>query len=284
MKKQLLSLIAFVSISLAVSAQIGVVTVNPDLYEQRYSFGTNDATPTDTDPEPGVTYINILRDVDYTKTAIAQPNFNGTYEQFNNATTEGQSYLELTLQSTADINAEMFFEVRQREGSSPKVTITVDGVATVFDNLDANSQYYDATSTTTFKPWLLPIATTFTNGTSKPIKIDVFSYGNPASTAANTFQIRVQNIRVRNTDVTLSTKDFIAKNGIQLYPNPATDRFELNSKINVNNVKIFSITGQLVKTLESVTNKYDISDLKSGLYLATIHTDSGSGTIKVIKQ
>ena len=277
MKKQLLSLIAFAFISLTVSAQ---VAVNPDIYEQRYIFGTSAVT---SDDPTTLTNISILRDVNYTKTAVAQPGFNGTYEGFNLANTANASFIDgLSLQSTADIpNAKLIVEARQRLGGIMTVTVTVDGTATVFSDLDENSSFYEG-GENAFKACLLPIENvSFTNGVAKTIKIDVLS---SIAGTGNLTQLRIFNVRVINNDVSLSTKDFIAENGIQLYPNPATDSFELNSKINVNNVQIFSITGQLVKTLESVTNRYDISDLKSGLYLATINTDSGSGSMKLIKQ
>jgi hypothetical protein len=73
-------------------------------------------------------------------------------------------------------------------------------------------------------------------------------------------------------------------NKINLYPNPVNNSFEINSgNQNIKNVKVYSINGRLLKSLNSAA-KYDISDLNSGLYLTVINTASGQKTIKLIKQ
>ena len=262
-------MITALSTSLTLSAQ-GIV--QSDVALQIFNVGN-------TAPTEG--YIRLIKDTDYTKTSTSGPKGNG-YEQFNGVTSPTEpNNIELTLQSTADMDATLVFEFRQRADNTMSVEITVGSTITKFENLNESSQYYVPTANV-FRSFLLPTgATSFTNGVTKNIKVDLLTSG--GSGESDQHQRRFYNVQVTNTAL-LSTNNFITKNEIKLYPNPSTDSFELNSKIDVNNVKIFNITGQLVKTLESVTNKYDISDLKSGLYLATINTNSGSGTVKLIKQ
>ncbi len=60
---------------------------------------------------------------------------------------------------------------------------------------------------------------------------------------------------------------------ISLYPNPAVNEInfdikKINSKIN--GIKIFDVTGKLIKEENTNTNKLDVSSLKKGIYLLTI--------------
>lgn len=57
-----------------------------------------------------------------------------------------------------------------------------------------------------------------------------------------------------------------------IFPNPATDAITVQSDMLISEIKIFSITGQLIKAVD-VNNQYssiDVSDLQTGLYLVTV--------------
>ncbi|MDW5290123.1 T9SS type A sorting domain-containing protein [Formosa sp. PL04] len=264
MKKQLLLMITAISMSLTLSAQ-GIV--EPNISEQIYDVGTT------------ATNIQLVKDTDYTKSGAGPTGTN--YEQFNATIAGVDSNIVLKLQSTADLNASLVFEFRQWAGNESNVSITVDGNTTDI-LLNPSSEYLTSSNgTLDFFLITLPGTLSFTSGVTEEI---TFALGDGNGGTNSLYRRRFYNVRLTNPDVVLSTNDFIAKKDIKVYPNPTTDRFKLNSKINVNNVKIFNLSGQLVKTLESATNNYDISDLKSGLYLANINTDSGSRTIKLIKE
>ena len=85
---------------------------------------------------------------------------------------------------------------------------------------------------------------------------------------------------------TLSTDDFELNNtSIIAYPNPVINSFQLKSS-NVNNietVKLYSITGKLLKTFSAEDN-YDISDLATGIYIANVKSESGSKIFKIVKK
>jgi len=85
-----------------------------------------------------------------------------------------------------------------------------------------------------------------------------------------------------NKTATLAIADFENSAKIQLFPNPASSYFTLNT--NVNKVQIYSITGQLVKsfgTNQSSDFHYVISDLNEGLYVVKVYGDDNM--IQILK-
>lgn len=71
-------------------------------------------------------------------------------------------------------------------------------------------------------------------------------------------------------EVQKSENDFI------LYPNPTNSRLyilPIDSKINIENVRIYSAIGTLIRTMKSINNLVDISGLEHGLYFLEIETN-----------
>jgi hypothetical protein len=74
--------------------------------------------------------------------------------------------------------------------------------------------------------------------------------------------------------------------GINLYPNPAKNYFQIsNRQNNTSRIEIFSITGEMVNSSQASDNSLiDISDLSSGLYFVKIHMrDQLTKYFKLIK-
>ncbi|MBU2525395.1 MAG: T9SS type A sorting domain-containing protein [Bacteroidetes bacterium] len=87
-------------------------------------------------------------------------------------------------------------------------------------------------------------------------------------------------------DFTLSLEDsFTEKNGISIFPNPATHSFELitSTKENVQGVEIYNLNGQQVYKTNQL-GAINISFLASGIYLVKVNTLSESKTLKLVKQ
>lgn len=63
---------------------------------------------------------------------------------------------------------------------------------------------------------------------------------------------------------------------IKVYPNPATDLLTISSEngSNIQNVKIYDLQGKLIKNVQSDYSKIDLSQIKSGLYIIQITTES----------
>lgn len=83
---------------------------------------------------------------------------------------------------------------------------------------------------------------------------------------------------------TLSNDDFTL-NKISFYPNPVKDVVTFSSALDIENVAVYNVSGQLVKVQKPVSGKVNVSNLQSGLYLFKVQLQSGeSETFKIIKQ
>jgi hypothetical protein len=74
--------------------------------------------------------------------------------------------------------------------------------------------------------------------------------------------------------------------GITLYPNPTNSSFTI-SGIEINStISIYSIIGELVKSIQSNENKttIDLSDYSNGIYFIKIKNSTGEAIQKIIKQ
>lgn len=96
---------------------------------------------------------------------------------------------------------------------------------------------------------------------------------------------------VTNTATTtiaaLSNQDFEFKNYFTLYPNPVSDRLNIDTKdtIEVSSINIYNTLGQLVLVIPNAQNvkTVDVSSLTSGNYFIKINSDKGTSNTKFIK-
>jgi len=87
-----------------------------------------------------------------------------------------------------------------------------------------------------------------------------------------------------NFDGTLSIPT-VELTGFSLYPNPANNYVNIKgSIIDLKQIDIFNINGQLVKTVTSKLDQIDISNLESAIYLVKLYSDTGSKTMKLVKR
>jgi len=68
-----------------------------------------------------------------------------------------------------------------------------------------------------------------------------------------------------------------------LYPNPTTGWVNIQSDIDIESLRLFTMDGRVVKT-ELNTNKLNISDLSIGVYFIVIETQKGTIRKKLVKQ
>lgn len=69
---------------------------------------------------------------------------------------------------------------------------------------------------------------------------------------------------------------------INVYPNPASNVLNISSKSTLENIEIFSLTGN--KVISSINNKIDISSLKEGMYTVNITSAEGNTVKRFIKR
>lgn len=85
-------------------------------------------------------------------------------------------------------------------------------------------------------------------------------------------------------DCSLSTEDFV-KNNFQLYPNPVTEMFTINSQQNIETINIYNLQGKLVKSYAQPQENYSVVELAKGIYLVEIQTFANQKEIlKLIKK
>jgi len=71
---------------------------------------------------------------------------------------------------------------------------------------------------------------------------------------------------------------------ISLYPNPAVDMLHVNTPSPIDQILIYNIQGQLVRTVKGDNHSISLGDLANGIYTLKIMTDKGVSVQKVVKQ
>lgn len=95
--------------------------------------------------------------------------------------------------------------------------------------------------------------------------------------------IDVDNVSV--VDASLLAVNDVAKNNaeVKVYPNPVKDILNINTDKNINSIEIFSLTGQLIKTIDNNTKQINVSDLKKGIYLLRVKSEGKDQSFKIVK-
>ncbi|MGV0923413.1 T9SS type A sorting domain-containing protein [Empedobacter tilapiae] len=111
-----------------------------------------------------------------------------------------------------------------------------------------------------------------------------FSY--TVSTSGNAKSLVITD--VKNNKVTYSDSQNLSINELDkitfdIFPNPATDLITIKSSENINNIKIYSLNGLLIKNVSNISS-INIKDLAKGSYIINISTRKGFHSQKFIKK
>ncbi len=71
---------------------------------------------------------------------------------------------------------------------------------------------------------------------------------------------------------------------VTVYPNPANDHIQLNSKLSIDRIDIYDILGKKMKRYSITDNRVDISNLTTGMYFIHINTSANIQTLPFIKK
>lgn len=74
-------------------------------------------------------------------------------------------------------------------------------------------------------------------------------------------------------------------NTLELFPNPASDHFEVQSKTTIESIKVYDITGTLVKDIQNIDNtSYTVlrNDMSSGVYIVSIVSENSTNTRRLV--
>ncbi len=86
----------------------------------------------------------------------------------------------------------------------------------------------------------------------------------------------------QQTQVFLGTPES-SKTTVTLYPNPTNGLINVASEDNIRSIAIADVTGKLVRNIENPNQQIDLSELKTGIYFATILSEKGKTVKKIIK-
>lgn len=83
---------------------------------------------------------------------------------------------------------------------------------------------------------------------------------------------------------TLSVKD-VETTEFALYPNPATELFQINSQQEIETIHIYDLQGKLVKSFSETQENYAVADLAEGVYFVQIQTaENQKKLLKFVKK
>ena len=74
---------------------------------------------------------------------------------------------------------------------------------------------------------------------------------------------------------------------VKLYPNPAQDKFSIESDVDIKQIKMYNQVGQVVLEFDDIKPQpsYDISILSKGVYFVELSSVQGKKTVrKIIKK
>lgn len=81
----------------------------------------------------------------------------------------------------------------------------------------------------------------------------------------------------------LSVEDKVGDN-FKIYPNPTSNRFNIDSKNKINRIDIYTVQGHRVLAIENSENTIDISNLDQGIYFVKIQSHQNVITKRILKK
>ncbi|MDG1222373.1 MAG: T9SS type A sorting domain-containing protein, partial [Polaribacter sp.] len=69
---------------------------------------------------------------------------------------------------------------------------------------------------------------------------------------------------------------------LKLYPNPATDKIHISSKMPISGLALYDVYGKLIFTKENNTKSIDVSRLNSGVYFLEVSSSTQKAVKKVM--
>ncbi len=82
-----------------------------------------------------------------------------------------------------------------------------------------------------------------------------------------------------------STSSLVAEEliNVTLYPNPVSDDFYIKTTETVEEVSLYSVAGQKLRTWKN-QNNFNVSEFSEGIYFVKISTLKGDKTMKIVKK
>lgn len=266
MKKQLLFTIAFLASITFASAQNSLATVTNALDTETFLFGTSQFLN-----DPAIAVLTA---------GTGSVGTNGAFFSIlgDKVNEDAQGTFTFTLKTAgSNLTSNLSFLLTARKGNNASGYISIAGYA------DTPFEYVsDGTTSQGTIDFVRTFGSAVTlSSTPLTVKITMTSLKNGTVTTIHDPTLRINNVAVEKT-ATLSTNSFDLKS-FQVFPNPTADSFQISTEETIKSVILTNATGQVVKTFTSSEN-YNISDLNAGIYFATVSSDNGSQTVKIVKK
>lgn len=89
-----------------------------------------------------------------------------------------------------------------------------------------------------------------------------------------------------DSNCNLNTEGFEELNALSVYPNPVESElnFENPTQINLDQVEVFNMKGQLVKSFKNTNNSINVDNLNQGVYFVKVKSEENIQTFKVLKK
>lgn len=115
------------------------------------------------------------------------------------------------------------------------------------------------------------------------VRLSPGNYQITKTDVANLYYIKLRLISVE-TPTTFAKKE-MDRDKLFIYPNPAKDYIKINNNYKLSIVKIYSLTGLLLKNVSvDLDERVDISQLNNGLYVIEVIVDDNVYIFKLLKQ
>ena len=191
----------------------------------------------------------------------------------NDGSANAENIVVKDIIDTAKFNIETLIPESGSANYATKISNT-NQVEFIFQNINLP---FAAGTNTGYVAFKIKTKSTLTNGDSFSNTANIyFDYNAPIVTNTATTQVQA-----------LATQDFEFNNYFTLFPNPAKDVLNINTKkdINIHSVSVYDILGQLVLVVPNAANttSINVSNLKTGNYFLKITSDKGAANQKFLK-
>jgi len=88
------------------------------------------------------------------------------------------------------------------------------------------------------------------------------------------YNVILDDFKITQSAASLATND-IAENNSSVYPNPVQNVLNISNVSNVRSITITDFSGRSIQTIRNVSDKIDLSALRTGNYILTIEYNSG---------
>ncbi len=86
------------------------------------------------------------------------------------------------------------------------------------------------------------------------------------------------------TGETISIEDIKNTVNVSIYPNPVSEKLFIRTEENIKRAEVYNVQGKLMNTVDGDAKEINVSDLKAGIYMLQITTESGVAVLRFIKQ